>query len=79
MANENIRAVVAAAVFLHNCLHHRFGNRMVINGCFDAVAGHLGGKLVHAKRENIHQAAHQIDMRAGGVLGGDLCALRNCR
>jgi hypothetical protein len=79
MADQNIRTVVAAAVFLRNCLHHRFGDRVVINGCVDAVARHLGGKLVHAKRENVHQAAHQIDMRAGGVLGGNLCALRSCR
>src|SRR5580704_7190080 len=77
MPNQNIRSVIAAAVLLRDLPDDDAGQRVVIDTGVDAMPLDLRGELVHAERENVEKAAHEIDVRAGYAMRlGSACVLR---
>ena len=76
VTHQYVWALVTGAVFLRDLVDDRVGERVVIDGGFNAAAGDLRGKLVHAERENVEEAAHQIDVRMGRLRVGEGCLAR---
>jgi hypothetical protein len=70
MPNENDRCVVACAIARGDLAHNRVSFSVIVDARVDAVLRDRRGELIHAKRKNIHQAAHQINMGARcGLMG----------
>ena len=81
MADQNVGAVIAGAVFLHDRADDDFLDRMIVDGGVDAILRHLRRQLIHAQGKNVEKAAHQIDVRmrtlvmAGRRIGsGGMCS-----
>jgi len=48
VADQNVGAAIAGAVFLQDGADHRFRDRMIVDARIDAVSRDLRGQLVHA-------------------------------